>query len=115
MLHGVRISSAYGQIRNEGIIFLYRGMFPPLAQRTLSLSLMFGVYEGTRKPMVDLLDFNPYVAKSLAGIVAGTVETVLMPFERIQTLLADSAYHEKFKNTPQAFRYTIHNCYEPRK
>lgn len=35
----------------------------------------------------------------------GTVEAVLMPFERIQTLLADSHYHTHFKNTSQAFHY----------
>lgn len=104
MLHGVKASSAYDQIRNEGMVFLYRGLFPPLAQKTISLSLMFGVYEGTRKPMVEQLGYNPYTAKILAGIVAGSVETVLMPFERVQTLLADSAYHNKFKNTSQAFR-----------
>lgn len=80
-------------------------MFPPLAQKTFSLSLMFGVYEGTRKPMVEILCYNPYKAKLLAGIVAGSVESILMPFERVQTLLADSAYHDKFKNTAQAFRW----------
>lgn len=80
------------------------GLVPPLAQKTISLSLMFGVYEGTRKPLVEQLNLNPYSAKMLAGIVAGSVETVLMPFERVQTLLADSAYHEKFRNTAQAFK-----------
>ncbi|XP_055676952.1 mitochondrial nicotinamide adenine dinucleotide transporter SLC25A51 [Lutzomyia longipalpis] len=105
MLHGVKASSAFEELRHEGISFLYRGMFPPLAQKTLSLSLMFGVYEGTRKPLVENLNVNPYVAKVWAGIIAGTVETALMPFERIQTLLADSAYHTNFKNTPQAFKY----------
>lgn len=122
MLHGVKTSSAYDQIRKEGIIFLYRGrafceqlwkylpffvisgLVPPLAQKTLSLSLMFGVYEGTRKPLIEQLNFNPYAAKTAAGIVAGSVETLLMPFERVQTLLADSAYHHQYKNTAQAFR-----------
>lgn len=28
-----------------------------------------------------------------------------MPFERVQTLLADSHYHTHFKNTSQAFHY----------
>lgn len=37
-----------------------------------------------------------------------------MPFERIQTLLADSHYHTHFKNTSQAFHYvcTNHGCRE---
>lgn len=105
MLHGVKTSSAYDQIRKEGMIFLYRGLLPPLAQKTISLSLMFGVYEGTRKPMVEHLHYNPYTAKIIAGLVAGSVETILMPFERVQTLLADSKYHSKFNNTAQAFRW----------
>lgn len=32
-----------------------------------------------------------------------------MPFERIQTLLADSHYHTHFKNTSQAFHYVCMN------
>lgn len=32
-----------------------------------------------------------------------------MPFERIQTLLADSHYHSRFKNTSQAFHYVCMN------
>lgn len=48
MLHGVKIGTAFKQLRTEGFVFLYRGMFPPLAQKTLSLSLMFGVYDGIK-------------------------------------------------------------------
>lgn len=108
MLHGVEASSAVHQLRNEGISFLYRGIFPPLAQRTISLSLMFGCYDGTRRPLVEH-GVNPYAAKTIAGLAAGTVEAVLMPFERIQTLLADSTYHALFKNTIQAFGYVWTN------
>lgn len=32
-----------------------------------------------------------------------------MPFERIQTLLADSHYHTHFRNTSQAFHYVCMN------
>lgn len=41
--------------------------------------------------------------------ITGTVEAVLMPFERIQTLLADRMHHEKFQNTRQAFQYVYVN------
>lgn len=104
MLHGVKIGAAFEQLRSEGIIFLYRGMFPPLAQRTLSLSLMFGVYDGIKRPAIEYYHMNQYSAKCLAGIIAGTFEAVLMPFERVQTVLADAAYHGKYKNTHHAFR-----------
>lgn len=104
MLHGVKISTAFRQLRSEGISFLYRGMFPPLAQKSLSLSLMFGVYDGIRRPAIEYYHMNEYTAKCLAGIIAGTFEAVLMPFERVQTILADATYHEKYKNTHHAFR-----------
>lgn len=45
----------------------------------------------------------------MTNIRSGTVEAALMPFERIQTLLADSHYHTHFKNTSQAFHYVCMN------
>lgn len=104
MLHGVKIGPALLEIRQEGLGFLYRGILPPLAQKTVSSSLMFGVYDGVRRPLVQL-GVNEYRAKMIAGVAAGTVEASLMPFERIQTLLSDSHYHTQFRNTTQAFNY----------
>ena len=105
MLHGVKLTHAFSQIRAEGLPYLYRGIFPPLAQRTISLSLMFGVYDGIKRPMIENVGMNVYSAKILAGMVAGTFEAVLMPFERIQSILADATYHEHYKNTHHAFRF----------
>lgn len=65
---------------------------------------MFGVYDGVKKTMTDSYGVNQYMSKTVGGCVAGTVEAVLMPFERVQTLLADATYHKKFKNTPHAFK-----------
>jgi len=104
MLHGVPITTAFTQLRQEGLTFLYRGMFPPLAQKTVSLSLMFGIYDGVKRPAIEYYQMNQYTAKCLGGMVAGTIEAALMPFERVQTILADAAYHEKYKNTHHAFR-----------
>lgn len=70
MLHGVEIKSAIQELRHEGFTFLYRGILPPLAQRTASLSLMFGLYDGTKRPLIDL-GVNEYLAKSIAGMTAG--------------------------------------------
>lgn len=111
MLHGVKLKLAFNQIRNEGITYLYRGIFPPLAQKTISLSLMFGVYDGVRRDLIEELNFNIYPAKIIAGVAAGTVETILMPFERVQTLLADANYHSNFRNTHHVFKYMILDVY----
>lgn len=70
MLHGVEVKSAFNELRQEGFAFLYRGILPPLAQRTVSLSLMFGLYDGTKRPLVKL-GVNEYLAKILAGMTAG--------------------------------------------
>lgn len=70
MLHGVEMKLAVQELRQEGLVFLYRGILPPLAQRTLSLSLMFGLYDATKQPLVKL-GVNEYVAKAVAGLTAG--------------------------------------------
>ncbi|CAL1682029.1 unnamed protein product [Lasius platythorax] len=108
ILEGVPVSAAVGQISREGIQLLYRGILPPLCQKTLSLSLMFSTYEGCKQRFC-LFTKNEVLAKVLAANIAGTVEAVLMPLERVQTLLQDWRYHDKFKNTSHAFRYLLTN------
>ncbi|XP_023020379.1 mitochondrial nicotinamide adenine dinucleotide transporter SLC25A51 [Leptinotarsa decemlineata] len=103
MLHGVKVGQAFSQLRSEGLFYLYRGMLPPLCQKTCSLSIMFGVYEEVRRPLLEI-GFNEYTAKALGALVSGTTEAILMPFERIQTLLADAKYHKDLKNTLHAFQ-----------
>lgn len=62
---------------------------------------MFGVYEGTRRPLTTTIP--PVLAKVAAAMIAGTTEAVLSPFERIQTLLQDQKYQKQFRNTTHAF------------
>ncbi|XP_053601215.1 mitochondrial nicotinamide adenine dinucleotide transporter SLC25A51 [Plodia interpunctella] len=104
MMHGVETKNALFQLKNEGLGYLYRGMLPPLMQRTLSMSLMFGVYDECLQPLLKQ-NVNPYIAKSVAGVIAGCVEATLMPFERVQTLLIHPKFHKKFKNTADAARH----------
>ncbi|VVC88669.1 unnamed protein product [Leptidea sinapis] len=40
MMHGVEATFALHQLKKEGLVFLYRGMLPPLLQRSLSMSLI---------------------------------------------------------------------------
>lgn len=104
MMHGVETTFALNQLQKEGLGYLYRGMLPPLMQRSLSMSLMFGIYDECLHPLLDY-KVNPYVAKSVAGIVAGCFEATLMPFERIQTLLIHPKYHKEFTNTAHATKH----------
>lgn len=108
ILEGVPVRAAVGQISREGLGLLYRGILPPLCQKTLSLSLMFSIYEGCRQRFC-LISRSEILAKVLAANIAGAAEAVLMPLERVQTLLQDWRYHNKFKNTSHAFRYLLTN------
>lgn len=103
MLHGVGVGNAAGQLSSEGFHYLYRGILPPLCQKTLSLSIMFGVYEECRRPLENA-DVHHYLSKVIASMVAGTVEATLMPFERVQTLLQHQHYHTHFRNTFHALK-----------
>lgn len=103
MLHGVGVGSAAGQLSSEGFHYLYRGILPPLCQKTLSLSIMFGVYEECRRPLENA-GVSHYLSKTIASMVAGTVEATLMPFERVQTLLQHQHYHKHFQNTFHALK-----------
>ncbi|XP_076682734.1 mitochondrial nicotinamide adenine dinucleotide transporter SLC25A51 [Andrena cerasifolii] len=108
ILEDMPANTALQQISKEGIRLLYRGILPPLCQKTLSLSVMFSMYEGCKKRLY-LLTSNDVLVKVLAAHFAGTAEAVLMPLERVQTLLQDWRYHDKFKNTSHAFKYLLKN------
>lgn len=103
MLHGVGLRNAASQLLNEGFSTLYRGIGPPLFQKTISTSLMFGTYDAIQKPLLES-DLNPRLAKVIAALVAGTAEASLTPFERVQTLLQDNHYNKNFINMRHAIK-----------
>lgn len=102
MLHGVGLRNAASQLVNEGFSTLYRGIGPPLFQKTISTSLMFGTYDAIQKPLLES-NLNSKLAKIIAALAAGTAEATLTPFERVQTLLQDHHYNKNFIN----MRHTI--------
>lgn len=88
MLHGLKTKTAVAQLRSEGAWYLYRGMLPPLVQKTLSVSLMFGMYEQYRQVLHSNAPSLPTpLSNGIAAMLAGTTEAILAPCERIQTLL----------------------------
>ena len=52
--------------------------------------------------------------KAVAAFLSGCTEATLLPFERVQVLMQETRYHEKFKNTPSAFYllYSTHGFSE---
>ena len=105
-LHGISGRRAIRQLRKDGLQYLYRGLLPPLLQKTMSLSVMFGMYfhcQDVLKEHFPKLGIVPNHA--MAAMISGTLEASLMPFERIQTLMQNRKFHNRFTNTPDAFRH----------
>ncbi|XP_014778719.1 mitochondrial nicotinamide adenine dinucleotide transporter SLC25A51 [Octopus bimaculoides] len=105
-LYGVSSVTAYKQIYHEGLRHLYRGLLPPLLQKSTSVAAMFGIYQNYNELLLRKTNLPTDVRKGTAAFFAGTTEAILTPFERIQTLMQDQTYHKRFQNTFEAFRMT---------
>jgi len=103
-LYGFRYTKALNQLYKEGAFTLYRGLMPPLLQKSASVSLMFGLFNHFNQILVHQLSFNPFQSTVAAGLMAGTCEAVFAPLERIQNLLQDPRYTKTFPNTSSAFK-----------
>nr|ACO11301.1 Mitochondrial carrier triple repeat protein 1 [Caligus rogercresseyi] len=99
VLHGISMREACIQLRAEGLSTLYRGVGPPLIQKSASGSIMFGTYFQIR----ELLNKRSFpLASSTAALCAGCIEALLTPLERVQVLLQNSKFNSQFKHTPDA-------------
>ena len=93
-LHGIRTWRAVRQLHHEGIFHLYRGLLPPLLQKSTSMALMFGMYDMYQCYIWTYVPQCPmYANQATAAILAGCTEAILCPFERIQTLMQNKYYH----------------------
>lgn len=87
------------------MMILYRGLGPPLIQRTLSVSIMFGTYANYRTFLSNNYPALPYhLISSCAAFAAGTTELLLMPFERVQVLLQAKQFNGTYNNTFHVFK-----------
>ncbi len=118
-LHGVRVTEAVCQLQREGLRHLYRGLLPPLLQKTTTVAIMFGLYEDF--PGCFCVTLTEVVRPSLLrGVLLlrwpGRLRLPLHPFERVQTLLQDHRHSGRFNNTAHTFRtllrdYGVRECY----
>lgn len=105
-IDGIRLHKAVNQLLREGPGTWYRGVLPPLIQRTLTVSLMFGTYTQTTHIITHYS--TPYhipyfLTHSLAASTAGSVEAILMPLERAQCLLQVRHFNAELRNTKHVF------------
>ncbi|KAM3867375.1 solute carrier family 25 member 51b [Diretmus argenteus] len=118
-LHGVLAMEAVRQLQRDGLRNLYRGLLPPLLQKSTTVAIMFGLYEDFSRVLLDRVGSSgiPELGtRSFAAALAGTTEAILTPFERVQTLLQDHRHHSRFNNTAHTFRtllteYGVRECY----
>ncbi|XP_058506608.1 solute carrier family 25 member 51b [Solea solea] len=118
-LHGVLATEAVRQLQRDGLRNLYRGLLPPLLQKSTTVAIMFGLYEDFSRVLSNRSDGTGVpmlVTRSFAAALAGTAEAILTPFERVQTLLQDHRHHGRFNNTAHTFRtllteYGFRECY----
>lgn len=61
MVHGFRLTDALNQLKTEGAIHLYRGILPPLLQKSTSSAIMFGTYSQYTRIITNLLGTNNQV------------------------------------------------------
>ncbi|NWT32989.1 S2551 protein, partial [Cardinalis cardinalis] len=75
-LYGLRAREAVRQLRRDGLRTLYRGILPPLLQKTTTLALMFGLYEDFSALLLSHARAPELLTRSAAAALAGTTEAV---------------------------------------
>ncbi len=96
-LEDVSVRSAVRGMWSEGLGLLFRGVGPPLLQRSLSVSLTFGLYDWYWKRL-DVLADREWLRNACSAMLSGTTEALLAPFERVQSILQHRHYNEHFSN-----------------
>ncbi|CAH2315628.1 solute carrier family 25 member 53 [Pelobates cultripes] len=95
-IHTLSIRAATGQLRKEGIAFLYRGLTPPLMSKTVQGTILFGT-QGSFQSLLSGGGKPRTVHCTLSGCLAGVLEAILLvPFERVQNILQDGRNNKRF-------------------
>ncbi|XP_014671398.1 PREDICTED: solute carrier family 25 member 51-like [Priapulus caudatus] len=103
-LSGLTVGSSVRQLHGEGLLMLWRGVQPPLIQRSLNMGIMFGMYDQSKRLIRRHYPHcPPGFYRPASAMLAGCVEAVLTPLERVQTLLQDPRYNERLRGTYDAF------------
>lgn len=113
-IEGIRVCKAFNQLLKEGPRNAYRGVLPPLLQRTITVSLMFGTYTKTSHYITNHtpLSLPFFITHSLAATTAGFAEAILVPLERTQCLLQHSNFNKELRNTRHTFEVLYQNGFK---
>uniref|UniRef100_A0A8C5YBS3 Solute carrier family 25 member 51 n=1 Tax=Microcebus murinus TaxID=30608 RepID=A0A8C5YBS3_MICMU len=109
-LYGIKTRDAILQLRRDGFRNLYRGMLPPLMQKTTTLALMFGLYEDLSCLLRKHVSAPEFATRSVAAVLAGTTEAIFIPLERAFKALKYHGIREYYRGlVPILFRNGISN------
>lgn len=102
-LHNIYAHQAAKQLFSEGSRHLYRGLLLRLLQKAPTRAIMFGAFDyfSVVANCGPTRSFN--TCHAFAAFFAGTLEAVLTPFERLQTLMQSEKYNRNFRHTGHAF------------
>jgi hypothetical protein len=110
-IDGTSFKEALIQLKSEGISKSYRGMLPPLLQKSASYSIMFGSQNEYYLILKKWSENNWTITKNtnlmlngLAGGLAGLTEATLTPFERVQAVLQVEKFYRSYTNTWHVFQ-----------
>ena len=89
IVHGFSTRNAIHQLRKEGIRTLFRGVLPPLLQKGVSTSLLFGTNAQYQRILKERIGLRGELhVQAVAAFMAGSTEAaILTPIERVQMLL----------------------------
>lgn len=102
-IYRLKTVDAFQQLKNEGLLILYRGMALPLLQKTFSLSIMFGANAHFLHILRSTTQTNHWFYQPIASALAGATEAVLTPLERTQVLLQTPKYNHTIRSGLHAF------------
>jgi len=110
-LDGIGFKAAFVQLKSEGIGHIYRGILPPLLQKSASYSIMFGTQHEYYLLLKKICLKQSIQSNSIdhlligvAGGLAGLTEATLTPFERVQAVLQVEKFHNSYTNTLHVFQ-----------
>ena len=89
IVHGFSTRNAIHQLRKEEVRILFRGSLPPLLQKGVSTSLLFGTNAQYQRFLEEKIGLRTELhVQAVAAFMAGSTEAaILTPFERVQMLL----------------------------
>jgi hypothetical protein len=118
ILEGISFREAFAQLKREGYFTLYRGLLPPLIQKSTSYSIMFGTqheyFVFMHRMALESTSPNSFIRRlseskrntlltSLSAAMAGLTEATLTPLERVQAILQMQKYQNHFRHTWHVF------------